>query len=94
MTSVLPSGGTSTVVIPSVNNAIGKGSGGPTADKVAIKITTRRRAHSRTRSTTTTAAPVVKTTASSNEDEQEPADNEKAVKAAIKRAIRSILNRQ
>jgi hypothetical protein len=91
---VLPSGGTTTV-IPSMNNAIAKGSGGSMGVPIVEKITTRRRAHSRKKPTTTTLATVViKTTASSNEDEQDSPDNEKAAKAAIKRVVRALFNRQ
>ncbi len=93
MTNVLPTGGTTTV-IPSVNNALPKGSGGSMGIQSGEKLTTRRRAHSRKKITTTTLATAVNPAASSNDDEQGTSNGEEAALVAMKRVIRALVNRQ
>ncbi len=93
MAPVLPSGG-ATTPISSVNNALPKGSDGSMPFPSAVKLTTRRRAHSRKKTSTTTSATAINPATSSNDDEQGSSNGEEATKAAIKRVIRELVNRQ
>ncbi|CAF0836419.1 unnamed protein product [Rotaria sordida] len=93
---VLPSGGVTTA-IPSANNDLPKAPDGlvdiPGSDKPSTK---RRGRTSRKKTTvalvTTTSSVVV--AVPSNDNEQEQSNTEDAAKAAIKRVIRALVNRQ
>ena len=92
----IPSGG-APATMPSVNNAIAKEPGsGSLVIASGDKLTTRRRGHSRKKTTTTTSGTTVNAVVATNDDEQGSAiaDGTEAAKAAIKRVIRAILNRQ
>jgi hypothetical protein len=90
-TPVSPSGG-ATTAIPSVTNALLKGSGGSMAISSGDKPSTRRRAHSRKKPTTTTLPTVVNPVTSSNDDEQGSKNGEEPVKAAIRRVVRTLVD--
>ncbi|CAF3465442.1 unnamed protein product [Rotaria sp. Silwood1] len=92
---VLPSGGVTTT-IPSVNNGLPKVPGGSMNVASGNRPSTKRRFRTGRPKTTptisvTTTSPVV---TSSNDDEQEQSNTEDAAKAAIKRVIRALVNRQ
>ncbi|CAF3499156.1 unnamed protein product [Rotaria sp. Silwood1] len=92
---VLPSGGVTTT-IPSVNNGLPKVPGGSMNVASGDRPSTKRRFRTGRPKTTptislTTTSPVV---TSSNDDEQEQSNTEDAAKAAIKRVIRALVNRQ
>ena len=90
--SVLPPSDVTTA-IPSMNIVAQKGSGGSRINASGQRLTTRRRAHSRTKSTpaTTSSATVVV----ANDDEQETSNvGEEEAKEAIKRVIRALVNKQ
>ncbi|CAF3472839.1 unnamed protein product [Rotaria sp. Silwood1] len=91
---VLPSGGVTTT-IPSVNNGLPKVPGGSMNVASGDRPSTKRRFRTgRPKTTPTislTTSPVV---TSSNDDEQEQSNTEDAAKAAIKRVIRALVNRQ
>ncbi len=92
MAPVLPSGD-ATTAIPSVNNPLPKISGGSMAIPSGDKPATKRRPLSR-KKTSTTLATVIAAAVSSNDDEPELSNGEDAAKAAIKRVIRTLVNRQ
>jgi hypothetical protein len=84
---VLPSGD-ATTVSPSVNNELPKVPGGSMAIPGEDKPSTKRRGHGRRKTKTTPAT----TTNSAASSDDEP--GEYAAKAAIKRVIRALFNRQ
>ncbi|CAF2477591.1 unnamed protein product [Rotaria sp. Silwood2] len=93
VTPVLPSGGVTTA-IPSVNNDLSKVPGGSMDVSSGDKLSTRRRGRSRKKTTPVSVTTISSVAAPSNDDEQEPSNTEDAAKAAIKRVIRALVNRQ
>jgi len=87
----VPPSGDATTVSPVVNNAPVKISGGsmavPNADTLTVKG--RRRKKPKTTPATTTGS-----TTASNDDEEGSSNGQDAVKEAIKRVVRALLNRQ
>ena len=85
-----------TSTIPSANNPGAKGSGGSMIIPGGERLSTKRRGH-RKKPKTTPSPPLVTTTASGNDDEAESSNGgagEGETKAAIKRVIRALFNRQ
>jgi hypothetical protein len=89
---VLPSGD-ATTVIPVMADPLTKVSGGSMAIPSANKLTTKRSGKGR-RKTTTLASIASETATPSIEEELEIPNGDDAAKAAIKRVIRALVNRQ